>query len=117
MNKFNIAKIKQQLKARKFIIGQSFCALLREAEGLIFGIIILLRPFLLVQAQATALKISAWINSFPKPERTKTPSGDFFQASGLRLNEQERAQKEKSNATKSLKASGEGRRKISIWMI
>ena len=54
MNKFNIAKIKQQLKARKFIIGQSFCVLLREAEGLIFGIIILLRPFLLVQAQATA---------------------------------------------------------------
>lgn len=33
MNKFNIAKIKQLLKVRKFIIGQSFCALLRKAEG------------------------------------------------------------------------------------
>lgn len=33
MNKFNIAKIKQQLKARKFIIGQSFCALLGKPSA------------------------------------------------------------------------------------
>ena len=33
MNKFNIAKIKQQLKARKIIIGQSFCALLGKPKA------------------------------------------------------------------------------------